>query len=187
MILKGETYEVTGDKVLVVKSTVGSTSKNVEVLGQSNKAAEEQRNNGSPETERSSVGHLVSGNTLGATSANEPDVRNEQRDPGQQTEDRGEVDEVSENGLGVVGSVHEGGAAEESRDCQSRDGDTALIGPPEDLGCVTLLGQTVDGTRSDVQIRVRGTEGEDQDTGVENVGQSLDAGDLDGNNERRSR
>ena len=112
---------------------------------------------------------------------------NEQRDPGQQTEDGGKVDKVPENGLGVVRGVHEGGAAEERRDRKSRNGDTALVGPPEDLGSVTLLGQTVDCTGSNVQIGVRGTKGEDQDTGVENIGESLDACKLDGDDEGRGR
>jgi hypothetical protein len=114
-------------------------------------------------------------------------VRNEQRDPGQQTEDGGEVDKVSENGLGVVGGVHEGGAAKQRRDRESRNRDTALVGPPEDLGSVTLLGQAVDCTGSDVQIGIGGTEGEDQDTGVEDIGESLDACKLDGDDEGRGR
>ena len=114
-------------------------------------------------------------------------MRNEQRDPGQQTEDGGEVDKVSENGLGVVGGVHKGGAAEQRRDRESGNGDTALVGPPEDLGSVTLLGQAVDCTGSDVQIGIGGTEGEDQDTGVEDIGESLDACKLDGDDEGRGR
>lgn len=44
------TYEVTSDKVLVVERPVFTTSEDIEVLGQSNQAAEKECDDGSPET-----------------------------------------------------------------------------------------------------------------------------------------
>jgi DNA-binding transcriptional LysR family regulator len=52
---------------------------------------------------------------------------------------------------------------------------------------VRLGGQAVQRPRSDVQIRVGCTEGEEQDASVENTGEVLDVGILDGDDERRSR
>lgn len=112
-MVRSETYKVASDEVLVVEVTVASARKNVEVLGQSDKATEEKCNDGSPETEGSDVGQLVVGDALSTACADEPNVRNEQRDPGQQTEDGSKVDEVAENDRGFRGSVHESGAAEE--------------------------------------------------------------------------
>ena len=180
--MRFKTYEVTSDEVFVIEVTVGPAREDTEVLGQSNETTEEQRNDRPPETEGSGVGQLIVGDTLGTTCTDEPDVRNEQRNPRQQTKDSGEIDEVAENDLGVIGGVHESGAADERRYGQSRNGNTTLVGPPEDLRCVTLLSQTIDSTRSDVQIRVRGTEGEDQDAGIEDVRQMSDAGNFDGDN-----
>lgn len=93
------TYEVPSDKVLVVEVTIGlgASRENIEVLGQSDQTTEEERNDGSPETQWSNIGQLIIGNSLSTTCADEVDVRNKQRNPGQQTEDGGEVDEVAEN------------------------------------------------------------------------------------------
>lgn len=79
-------------------------------------------------------------------------MRDEQRDPGQETEDGGEVDKVAKDNRGCRCGVHESSAAEERRDGQSWYGATALVSPLEDLWGVTLLSKTIDGTRGNVQI-----------------------------------
>lgn len=180
-----KTYEVTSNEVLPVKVAIFALGKDREVLGDGNQDAEEQSNVGSNQTERSDIGHLVLGNALSTTSADEENVRYQKRDPGQETKNGGKVDKVAENNLGVICGVHEGGAAEQGRDTQSWNGHTSLVSPAEDLGSVALLGETVKGTGSNVQIRVGGTEGEEEDTGVQDGREVLDAGDLDGDNKRR--
>lgn len=164
------TYEVSSNKVLVVEIAVclRALSEDIEVLRQRNENAEEQRNVGSSKTEWSSVRHHVLGNALSATRANKPDVRNQKRDPRQQSENGGEVDEVAENHLRIIRGVHEGSAAEKRGNGQSRYGHTTLVGPEEDLGSMAFDSKTVDCTGGDVKIRVRSAEGEEQDASVDN-------------------
>jgi len=64
----------------------------VQVLGEGDQAAEEQADDGPPLAERSDVWHLIIGDTLSFSCTDEEDVRREQRDPRQQTEDGGKVD-----------------------------------------------------------------------------------------------
>ena len=99
----------------------------------------------------------------------------------------GQRTKVAKYCLGVVGGVHEGGAAEERGKSQSGDGHAALVGPLENPGRMALLCETEQSTGSNVQIRVGGAESEEENACVENVRECLDASDLDGDNERRGR
>lgn len=112
-------------------------------------------------------------------------MRDQERDPGQEPKDGGEVDKVAKDRLGIVCDVHESGAAEESGNGQGRNGYTALVRPAEDLGSVTLLGKSVNRAGCNVQIRVGSTKGEEQDARIQNPGQMLDAGKFDGKHKRR--
>jgi hypothetical protein len=94
---------------------------------------------------------------------------------------------VAENDRGVVGCIHKGSAAEERGEGQSRDRHTALVGPLEDPRRMAFLSKTEQRTGGDVQIRVGSAEGEEENAGVENVGQCLDASKPDGDNKGRSR
>lgn len=109
----GLTYEITGDEVLVVKVAVFALGEDVEVLSQRNQAAEEQRNVRSDEAKWSSVRQLVVGDTLSSARTHKEDVRNQKRDPGQQTKDGSQVDEIPKDNGRVVGNIHECGAAEQ--------------------------------------------------------------------------
>lgn len=122
--------QVGGDEVLVVEvAPLGVVREHVEVLGQRDDDAEDQ---GAPrpvhaqrrlERQRR-VGHL-----LRLTGPHEVDVRHEDRDPGEQAEDGDQVDEVAEDGLGVVGDVHVGQQGEEGGHAESVDGDAPSVGP----------------------------------------------------------
>lgn len=107
------TYKISSDEVLVIKAAVAAPGEDGEILGQGDQNAEEQGNVRSNETKRRSVSHLVFGDTLSPACANEPDVGYQERDPGQESEDGGQVDKVAEDSLGVVCNVHKSSAAEE--------------------------------------------------------------------------
>ena len=181
------TYEIASDEILVVEFGTANVGEDGKVLGKGDQAAEEETNAGANKTERRNVGELVIRDALGAACADEENMRHQEGDPGQQTEDSDQVDKVAENNLGVLGSVHEGGAAEEGRDGESGDGNTAPVSPAEDPGGMTLLGKTVNGTGGNVKIRVGSRESEEQDAGVEETRKMPDVGELDGNDERRGR
>jgi hypothetical protein len=113
-------------------------------------------------------------------------VGDEDGNPGKQTEDRDQVDEVSEDNLCGAGNVHESQAAESGREEERGNGHTTLVGLGEELGSVALNSLTVKRTAGNVEIGVGGGEDEDQDAGVENAREFLDAGFVNGNNEGRS-
>ena len=94
--------EVAGDEGLVVELNAGGLDEDVEVLSQGDEAAEEQSDVGSPDAEGCLVREGVGGNVLRTTCPDEVDVRDEQGDPGEDTEDGGEVDEVDEDLAGVI-------------------------------------------------------------------------------------
>ena len=90
--VRSETYEVAGDKVLVVEAAVVALCEDVEVLGQGDEHAEEERNARADEAKRRRVRQLVVGDALGPARAHKVDVRDEERDPGQEAEDGRQVD-----------------------------------------------------------------------------------------------
>lgn len=93
-----ETY----DKVLVVEVAVslGIRMEDREVLCQSNETAERQCNVAAPQTERRLVSQLAAlvVNSLSPSGLDEVDVRDEDGDPGEQTEDTDEIHEIAEDG-----------------------------------------------------------------------------------------
>lgn len=102
------TYEIASDKSLGVERAIFAFCEGGEILGQSDQTAEEQCDVGASEAKRSRVGHLVLCDALGTTSADEEDVRNEERNPGQESKDGGQVDKVDEDDSRVVGCIEEG-------------------------------------------------------------------------------
>jgi hypothetical protein len=139
-----------------------------------NKAAEEQGNVAAPDTERSPVGQGTVRDILGPTSLDEVDVGDEDGDPGQDTEDGGQVDKVSEDLARVIRHVHEGQESEDGADKERRPRHTTTIGLLEDGRGGLVTGKTVEGTAGNVQIGVGGGEDEDEDTGVDDVGEDRD-------------
>ena len=113
-------------------------------------------------------------------------MRHQKRNPRQQSENGGEVDEVTENYLSIICGVHESSAAEKSGDGQSRYRHTTLISPEKDLRGMAFDSKTVDRTGSNVKIRVGSAEGEEQDAGVDDSGEDRNIRKLDGDDERRS-
>ena len=114
-------------------------------------------------------------------------MRNQQRDPRQESEDGGQIDKVAKHRLCVICSIHKSSAAEECGDGQSGNRYTTLVGPLEDLGGMALDGQSVDGTGGNVQVRVGSAEGEEQNGGIDNGGKVRNLGELDGNDKGRGR
>ncbi|KAI6764611.1 hypothetical protein HG531_012498 [Fusarium graminearum] len=108
------------------------------------------------------VGESLVGQTLSLLGAAPEDVSGEDGDPGQETEDGGQVDKVAKDLCGVVGDVHEGEQTERSRHAEGVDGNTVLI-------------------------RVGGGKDKDADTGVDDVGDDADACDGTSNDKGRGR
>lgn len=181
--------EVGGDEVLVVELSVSSWlvvwHKVVESLEESDEAAEEERDVGSPDSSWRDEWHLAVEDTLGLASSNKVDVGDQDRDPGEDTEDGDEVDEVGEDDLGGSANVEVGEEAESGGKSKGVNWDTTAISAGEDAWSVTLDGKTVESTGSNVQIGVGSGEDEDQDTAVEDTWQGLDTGVLDGDDEWR--
>ena len=179
--------KVASDEVLVVKVAialvVGEGSK---VLGQGDQAAPEQGEVGAPDTEGCGVRELLGGDTLSLAGAAEVDVSDEDGDPGEKTEDGGQVNKVAEDLLAAGRDVHVCQQTEYSRGTEGKVRDTTLVGLSQDLGCLTTESKTMERTTGNVKIRVAGTEDEDQDTSVQESRKTLDAGKLDGDDERRS-
>lgn len=179
--------EVGRDEVLVVPLSVALLWNEVIVtLEECNQAAEDEGDIRSPDASWCDESKLVVGDTLGLASADEVDVGNQDGDPGKDTKDGDQVDEVLEDGLGGAVDVEESKKTEEGRASQSVDRDTTAIGTAEDTWSVTLNSETVKSTGGNVEIGVGGGEDEDQDTGVEDGWESVDTGNLDGDDEWRS-
>jgi hypothetical protein len=114
-VMPVSTYQIAGDKVLIIKVAVRLlvTGEYAEVLGQGNQNAEEQGDVGTSQTEWSGISHLVFGDALCPTCAHEKDVRDEERNPGKETKNGGQVHKVAKDNFSVVSGVHESGAAKE--------------------------------------------------------------------------
>lgn len=183
--IQGNT-QVSGDEVLVVEvAPFLVVREDVVVLGENDQNAETQGDVGADDAEGGDVGQVGVGDVLGATGAHEVDVGDQDRDPGQETEDSDQVDEVLEDGLRVVGNVHVGDQSDGRTNGQSIDWDTATVGTGEDLGGLALASETVDSTGGDVQIRVGGREDEQQNASIQDVRQIGDSRVLNGNDKRR--
>ena len=174
---------VTSDEVDLLELDAVLRDEGGEVLGEADEDAEEQSNHGADLADGRNVRHGTVVKTLSLACLQEEDVGDEDGNPGHQTEDRGEVDEVAEDLLGIVGHVHEGQASEKSREHQGRVWDTAAVGTSEDGRRRLVGGKTVEGTAGNVQIRVGGGEDENEDTGVDETREGLDTGERGGDDE----
>lgn len=184
--------KVTSDEGLVLLATKDLAGllipdENVVVLGEGNENAHGESNDGSPHAEGGDIGESFVGETLSLLGTAPPDVSCEDRDPGHETEDGGEVDKVTENLGRVVGNVHEGQETERGRHGKGVDGNTMLVSLLEDSRSRTVGSKTVEGTASNVQIRVGGGEDEDADTSVDDVREDLDTSDIGSDDEGRGR
>lgn len=65
-------------------------------------------------------------------------------------------------------------------------GNATFVGSLEDGGSSVIGGQAVESSAGNVQVRVGGGKDKDQNAGVDDVRQDLDAGDGGGDDERRS-
>lgn len=179
--------KVGGDEVLVVELAVSSWlviwDKVVESLEESDDAAEEEGDVGSPDSTWRDEWHLAVEDTLGLAGSHEVDVRDKDGDPGKDTEDGDEVDEVGEDGLGRGADVEVGEEAERGGKSKSVNWDTTAISAGEDGWGVALNGETVESTGSNVEIGVGGGKDENQDAAVKNTWESVDTGVLDGDDE----
>ncbi|GKT67100.1 hypothetical protein ColTof4_12728 [Colletotrichum tofieldiae] len=177
--------EVASDESLVLLLAEVSAGEDIVVLGEGDDDAEEQSAIGAPDTKRCDVRQDLVGDVLRLAGLAPPDVSDEDRDPGEQTEDGRQVDEVAEDSLGVVGDVHEGQQGKEGGESKSVDGDTALVSTLEDGGSGAVGCQTIEGTAGNVQIRVGCRKDKDADAGVDDVGDDLDTSELGSDHEGR--
>lgn len=102
------TEVASNDVAPVDHALVSGWNKVVESLEEGNQAAEEESSNGSGGTEWCNVGQSSIWNALCFASADEEDVRDENGDPGQDTENRNQVDEVGKDLLGCGADIHIG-------------------------------------------------------------------------------
>lgn len=93
--------KVSSDEVLVVKVAIGLLvmGEGSEVLGEGNQAAPEEGEVRAPDAEGSGVWKLLGCHALGLAGAAEVDVGDEDGDPGEKTEDGGQVDKVAKDFL----------------------------------------------------------------------------------------
>jgi hypothetical protein len=94
----------------------------------------------------------------------ETNVGSEDRDPGQTSEDGNGRSEVVEDLESVTGSDEVGETHETSGKGECDVWDTSGSAPGENLGGVSVLGHSVEGSGSNVLVRVGGRDGENQDT-----------------------
>lgn len=179
--------DVAGDEGRVVVLEGDAGDEGVEVLGDGDEDADEEGHVRAPDAQGRRVRHHVVRDALGLARAHEPDVRHEDGDPGEQTQNGGHVDEVAEHLLRVVRHVQEGEEAEQGRGEERVDGDAAAVGLAEDGRGRAVRGEAVEGAAGDVEIRVGGGEDEEQDGGVEDVRERVDLGERDGDDEGRGR
>ena len=125
------------------------------------------------------VRQSVPGNSLRLHSLLESDERRQDGDPGQSSEHGDRRDEVVEDLKGVCRSDEVGETHKTSSKDESDIGDTSLGASSKDLGGVSVTSHTVEGSRSDVLIRVGGREGEEEKTSVDDMGKSTDTGGCD--------
>lgn len=178
--------KVSGDEAFVVEvAVILAMDEDVVALCEGNDAAEGESEVGACGAQGGLVYEVGIGDVLGFSGAHKVDVGDEQGDPGEETEDGDQIHKVFEDGLGVAGDVHVGKAGEAGGDDEGVDGDAAAVGAGEDGGGFALAREPVDGTSGDVEVRVGGGEDEEEDAAVEDVGEDLDAGQLDGDDEGR--
>lgn len=181
-------YQVDGDTEVAGDESGGvpaALDEYFETLGQGDEDAHGEGAVRPPNAQRRHVRHLGVREALRLARAHEPDVRHQNRDPRHQAEDGDHVDEVREDGLGVVGDVHEGEQGEDGRGAERVQRDAPVVGAPEDAGRGAVGGEAVKGAAGDVQIGVGGGEDEDEDAGVEDVVEGVDVGQLDGDDKGR--
>lgn len=80
-----------------------------------------------------------------------------------------------------------GDATEASAESEGHVRRAAAVAAKEDSGCLSIGSKTVERTRSNVQVRVRGRQSENEQAGVDDGRQHLDLCNVDGNDERRGR
>lgn len=178
--------KISSDEVLVVKLAGGGVDEDVEVLGQGDEDREEQDDDGTPVALRGDIGHGAVGNVLGATSTEEEEVGDEDGDPSQDTEDGDEVDKVAKDHGTGGGSIHKRQAGNSCAKEKRWVGNTTLVCSLEDGGSSVIGGKAVESSAGNVQVGVGGRKDKDQNTGVDDVRQDLDAGEGGGDDEGRS-
>lgn len=168
---------ISSDKVDLLELDAILCDKGGEVLGEADENAEEESDHGANLADGGDVGHSAVVKALSLACLQEEQVGDEDGDPGHQTKDGGEVDEVAEDLLGIVGYVHESQTSEQSREHQGRVWDTTAVGSSEDGRRRLVGGEAVEGTAGNVEIRVGGGEDENENTGVDETGEGLDTGE----------
>ena len=115
-----------------------------------------------PRQKRIAVRHNRPRNTLGFHPAKHEVVRHQDANPVQGTEDSDKGHKVAEDSSGILGCVHEAQADEERGQSNSRNRHTLLVSAVEDGRSLVIFGQRPNGTRSEIDVRIGGGDGEDQ-------------------------
>ncbi len=171
--------EISRDEIDVVELLAALAAffvdEHVEIFENGNQDAKDQGEIGPPQTKGGRVRQAMLFDALGAARLHEVNVRHEDGDPGQDAENRHQVDEILEDRPRIVGHVEKGDAGDQRRQAQGVDGHAAAVRAREDGEGIPLLGETVQGPGGNVQVAVRGGEDEDEDEGVQEPGQPRDA------------
>jgi hypothetical protein len=110
------------------------------------------------------VWESVPGDTLSLHALHETNVGSEDRNPSQTSKDSDGRGKVVEDLESVTRSDEVGETHETSGKGECDVWDTSRGASGEDLGRVSVLGHSVEGSGSNVLVRVGGRDGEDQDT-----------------------
>ena len=178
--------EIAGDEVLIVKVAVrlGRVDKDVEALEDGDENAKGECAVGAGDPKRRSKSELVVSNALRTAGTHKVDVRDKNGYPRQKPKDGDEIDKVTEDGFGVVRHVHECEQCEHGAEPEGIYRNATPIGAGKDSESFAFDRKTVDGAGSDVQIRVRRAQHENQNTTVEDGRKRFDAGQFDGDHKR---
>lgn len=130
-------------------------------------------------------GESVAVDVLGLESAHKGNVADQDTGPGDETSDGDNVEEPVESLLTVGAEVHVGEQTHGGGDGSGPVWHSALAGGFEECGGALLLGKTNENSASGVDIGAGCRKHDSEENGVENVGESGDTGELEGNDHGR--
>ena len=182
--------QITGDEIRGVEGLTAFATldmhEDVKVLEDGNHDAEHQGEVGAVEAEGSDVVHLILVDALRPAGFDKVDVRHENGYPGQEAEDGDQIDKIEKHFPWVASHVEKGNAGDGGRETQGVDRNSAAIRPGKNAVTIAFFGQSIQRAGSNVQVAVGGRENKNEDTGVNESRERVNAAQFDGDNKWRS-
>jgi len=169
--------DVGSEEVLVVKVPflTGWVDEDGESVEDDDDGEEDESKPGSIWLEAGPEDQSVAVNTLGNESFAEANVGKADGDPGEELSNGDNVLEPVEDGKGVVGDGKVGQARDEGSEGDGIDWNTLLCALEEDLGRLSVLGNTKEITGTRVQKGVGRRRGRGENDGIDEVVKTLDS------------